>query len=258
MPEFYRSVDAVVTSSISEVRPVTGHGSRGGRPACDRHAGRPFPAQRPTKAAASWRRSRPKNSRPLPPPRCGTTRTIRRLTSIKCRAIQEAARKFDWQYAIGDWIELIEAARRFRDQPLSASTPGPNRMRAIEAIPSSILMPILSVLAISTTKLLWLGIANMPEQIEEKFLARPRLSVTAGEVRFNLTFITWNQHDRLYYDMVRCLHGSLNDLGFECSITENALVAGAVNVVLGNIVVPARDPARIGFLGGKAVFAVPA
>jgi len=30
----------------------------------------------------------------------------------KCRIIQEAARKFDWQYSIGEWIELIEAPRR--------------------------------------------------------------------------------------------------------------------------------------------------
>ena len=29
----------------------------------------------------------------------------------KCRSIQEAARKFDWQYSIGEWIELIETAR---------------------------------------------------------------------------------------------------------------------------------------------------
>jgi GR25 family glycosyltransferase involved in LPS biosynthesis len=28
----------------------------------------------------------------------------------KCRSIQDAARKFDWQYFIGDWVYLIEAA----------------------------------------------------------------------------------------------------------------------------------------------------
>jgi glycosyltransferase involved in cell wall biosynthesis len=33
----------------------------------------------------------------------------------KCGAIQEAARKFDWQHAIGEWIELIETADRSRD-----------------------------------------------------------------------------------------------------------------------------------------------
>jgi glycosyltransferase involved in cell wall biosynthesis len=30
----------------------------------------------------------------------------------KCRAIQDAAQKFDWQYSIGEWIELIETPRR--------------------------------------------------------------------------------------------------------------------------------------------------
>jgi hypothetical protein len=29
----------------------------------------------------------------------------------KCHAIQEAARKFDWQYTIGEWIDLIDCAR---------------------------------------------------------------------------------------------------------------------------------------------------
>ena len=29
----------------------------------------------------------------------------------KCRAIQEAARKFDWQHSIGEWVELIESAK---------------------------------------------------------------------------------------------------------------------------------------------------
>ena len=34
----------------------------------------------------------------------------------KCRAIQEAARKFDWQYSIGEWIELIEVAAASLEQ----------------------------------------------------------------------------------------------------------------------------------------------
>ena len=29
----------------------------------------------------------------------------------KCRTIQEAAKQFDWEYVIGDWIELIETAK---------------------------------------------------------------------------------------------------------------------------------------------------
>ena len=28
----------------------------------------------------------------------------------KCRSIQEAAQQFDWQYVIGEWVELMEAA----------------------------------------------------------------------------------------------------------------------------------------------------
>ena len=94
----------------------------------------------------------------------------------------------------------------------------------------------------------------MPQQSEETFLTRPRLPVMTGEVPFNITLVTWNQHDWLYYDNVRCLYGSLNDLGFECSITENALVSGAVNIVLGNIVLPANDPARMAFLLDKPFF----
>src|SRR5206468_4289639 len=34
----------------------------------------------------------------------------------KCASIQEAARQFDWAYAIGEWIELIETARPVRRQ----------------------------------------------------------------------------------------------------------------------------------------------
>jgi glycosyltransferase involved in cell wall biosynthesis len=30
----------------------------------------------------------------------------------KCHAIQGAARKFDWKYAIDEWVELIEGAKR--------------------------------------------------------------------------------------------------------------------------------------------------
>jgi hypothetical protein len=29
----------------------------------------------------------------------------------KCREIQAAARKLDWQYAISDWIALLESAQ---------------------------------------------------------------------------------------------------------------------------------------------------
>ena len=44
MPEFYRSVDAVVTSSISEVCRLAGHGSGGFRQTGNRHARRAFSA----------------------------------------------------------------------------------------------------------------------------------------------------------------------------------------------------------------------
>jgi hypothetical protein len=41
----------------------------------------------------------------------------------KCRAIQEAARIFDWQYSIAEWIEFIEAARSPEDRLVDPRDP---------------------------------------------------------------------------------------------------------------------------------------
>jgi glycosyltransferase involved in cell wall biosynthesis len=109
MPEFYRSVDAVLASSISE------------------SAGLPF-----MEAAAAGRlvigtpvghfpRKAYEGGGILAPIEAGkfkafTVETLRYYKDNpaayrdKCHAIQEAARKFDWKYTIDEWVELIEAA----------------------------------------------------------------------------------------------------------------------------------------------------
>jgi hypothetical protein len=43
----------------------------------------------------------------------------------KCQEIQQAARRFDWRYAIGEWIELIESARRAEGREAAANKIGP-------------------------------------------------------------------------------------------------------------------------------------
>ncbi len=110
MPDFYRTVDAVLATSVSE---------GGGLPVME--------------AAAAGRLviSTPVGHFPLKAYQGGgiiapieaekfkvfTVATLKHYKEDpasfqdKCRAIQEAARKFDWQYVIGEWIDLIETAK---------------------------------------------------------------------------------------------------------------------------------------------------
>jgi glycosyltransferase involved in cell wall biosynthesis len=109
MPEFYRSVDAVLTSSISEAAqlPIM-EAAAAGRLVIGTPVGH-FP------------RKAYEGGGILAPVEAGkfkafTVETLRYYKDNpaayrdKCHAIQEAARRFDWKYTIDEWVELIEAA----------------------------------------------------------------------------------------------------------------------------------------------------
>jgi glycosyltransferase involved in cell wall biosynthesis/predicted O-methyltransferase YrrM len=107
MPEFYRSVDAVVLSSISEGDPMS-----------------------VMEAAAAGRLviGTPVGDFPLKPYRTVAPVEAEKFTTFavaalryykenpafyvdKCHSIQEAAKQFDWQHSIEEWVALIESAR---------------------------------------------------------------------------------------------------------------------------------------------------
>jgi hypothetical protein len=109
MPEFYRTVDAVLTSSISEAAqlPVM-EAAAAGRLVIGTPVGH-FP------------RRAYEGGGILAPIEAGKFKAFAVKTLCyykdnptayqeKCHAIQEAARKFDWEYVIDEWVELIEAA----------------------------------------------------------------------------------------------------------------------------------------------------
>ncbi|WP_164712229.1 glycosyltransferase [Methylobacterium currus] len=69
---------------------------------------------------------------------------------------------------------------------------------------------------------------------------------SSGKPRFNICFVGYNQHDRVYDDVVRVLRAALRDLGHDCSLTENRLAQGSVNIVVGNLLHPVQDERRVG------------
>jgi len=110
MPDFYRAVDALLMTSISESGPLTVmEAAAAGRLVIGTPVGHfalkayqgggiiaPIEAEKfKTFAAATLRYYK---EHPVE-------------YVAKCRSIQEAARQFDWQYSIGDWIDLIDAAK---------------------------------------------------------------------------------------------------------------------------------------------------
>jgi hypothetical protein len=110
MPGFYRAVDAILTSSISEAAqlPVM-EAAAAGRLVIGTPVGHfPLRAYQGGGIIAPIEAEKFKTF---------TTKTLRHYKENsaayrdKCHTIQEAARKFDWQYAIDEWIELIEAAK---------------------------------------------------------------------------------------------------------------------------------------------------
>ncbi|MFI5023464.1 MAG: FkbM family methyltransferase [Alphaproteobacteria bacterium] len=109
MPDFYRSVDAVLTSSISEAAqlPVMEAAAAGRLVICT--------------PVGHFPRKAYEGGGIMAPIEAGKFKTFAAETlryykenpaayTAKCHAIQEAALKFDWEHAIGDWIELIESA----------------------------------------------------------------------------------------------------------------------------------------------------
>lgn len=110
MPEFYRSVEAVVTSSISEAAqlPVM-EAAAAGRLVIGTPVG-----HFPLKAYRGGGIIAPIEAEKFKTFTAGTLRYYKENVGAyvdKCHSIQEAARGFDWQHTIGDWIDLIEAAR---------------------------------------------------------------------------------------------------------------------------------------------------
>ena len=115
MPDYYRSVDAVVTSSISEAAqlPVM-EAAAAGRLVIGTPVG-----HFPLKAYQGGGILAPIEAEKF---KAFTAATLRHYKenptayAAKCREIQEAARKFDWQYSIGEWVELIETANSTGDK----------------------------------------------------------------------------------------------------------------------------------------------
>ena len=110
MPEFYRTVDAVVTSSISEAGPLSVmEAAAAGRLVIGTPVG-----HFPLKAYQGGGIIAPIEAEKFKAFTIATLKHYKENSALfqdKCRAIQEAARKFDWQYSIGGWIDLIEKAR---------------------------------------------------------------------------------------------------------------------------------------------------
>jgi Glycosyl transferases group 1 len=111
MPDFYRTVDAVLVTSISEGAglPVMEAGAAGrlviGTPV----------GHFPLKAYQGGGIIAPIEAEKFKAFTVATLRYYKENPAAyvaKCREIQEAARKFDWQHMIGEWIDLIEKAAR--------------------------------------------------------------------------------------------------------------------------------------------------
>jgi glycosyltransferase involved in cell wall biosynthesis len=109
MPDWYKTVDAVVIHSLVE---------GGGMPAMEAAAaGRlviSTPAGHfPLKAYQGGGILAPIESKKFKEFTVETLRYYKDNPAAyveKCRIIQEAAKRFDWKYAVDDWIQLIESA----------------------------------------------------------------------------------------------------------------------------------------------------
>jgi len=112
MPDFYRSVDAVLMTSISESGPLTVmEAAAAGRLVIGTPVG-----HFPVKAYQGGGIIAPIESEKFTTFAAGTLKYFKDNPSAyidKCHSIQDAARTFDWKYVIDEWIELIESARRY-------------------------------------------------------------------------------------------------------------------------------------------------
>ncbi|TGT68781.1 hypothetical protein EN802_26160 [bacterium M00.F.Ca.ET.159.01.1.1] len=122
MPEFYRSVDAVLSSSINESGPLSVmEGAAAGRLVIGTPVG-----HFPLKAYQGGGILAPIEGEKF---EAFTAETLRYYKENpiafmeKCHATREAARQFDWQYSIGDWIDLVEGRHAVQTTPfLTAPT----------------------------------------------------------------------------------------------------------------------------------------
>jgi hypothetical protein len=111
MPAFYKSVDAVVMASVTEGDPLpVREAAAAGRLVIGTPAGHfPLRAYGGGGIIAPIEREKFK---------AFTTAALAYYKEnpeayvAMCREIQEAARQFDWEYAIGSWVELLESAER--------------------------------------------------------------------------------------------------------------------------------------------------
>ena len=122
MPDFYRSVDAVLTSSISEAAqlPVM-EAAAAGRLVIGTPVG-----HFPLKAYQGGGIIAPVEAEKFTAFAADTLRYYKVNPAAyveKCRSIQEAARNFDWQYSIDQWVELVEAAIQNLRRPARAEAP---------------------------------------------------------------------------------------------------------------------------------------
>lgn len=61
-------------------------------------------------------------------------------------------------------------------------------------------------------------------------------------IKFNIAHICIDQHKYIFSDIIRSVHGSLVDLGYECTISENSLAPDAVNIMVGSTIFLHRFP----------------
>ena len=112
MPDFYKSVDAVLISSVSEgaQMPVK-EGAAAGRLVISTPVG-----DFPLRASQALGIVAPIESHKYRKFVADTLRYYKdnpALFTERCRNIQDAARQLDWPNVIGDWIELIETVKTF-------------------------------------------------------------------------------------------------------------------------------------------------
>jgi predicted O-methyltransferase YrrM len=127
MPEFYRTVDAVLTSSISEAAqlPVM-EAAAAGRLVIGTPVG-----HFPRKAYQGGGILAPIEADKFKVFAAETLRYYKEHPSAyvdKCHVIQDAARAFDWQHSIGEWVELIETARAATQPSLFQRPESPARV----------------------------------------------------------------------------------------------------------------------------------
>jgi hypothetical protein len=97
---------------------------------------------------------------------------------------------------------------------------------------------------------------KIPEEMRERVemnagFARGKVTPQAHtavpkSLAFNICLVTFNEH-RIFDNTVRVLRDALTDLGHTCSVTEDEVVIGSINIVIGAVVWRAKHRS-LGFL----------